>query len=278
MLSNTTLPTSTSENKNTIKILLIDDTLMNFVLTKKFLEDNYPGKYELIYEMNGKKGSERLINDMKQGIFYDFVLMDREMPEMDGQTTVNEIRKYEMEHKEELKKRRDFFTVNDNTENPAQYFNYIITFSTIEEPLKKTYAMANKPIVSANMNRIIKDYFDDADKIGLPSKRCEPKTVPSKDTPNTSNENLSSDGLPNEKSGDKREVSKNLDIAPQTFKSIRISLEQKSPSPPQSPLLNLNIGTLYLDRPSPVSNDKKSTPSPVSDNLASLGYYHQVKN
>lgn len=72
-----------------LKILLVDDNFENRLVIKSFLK-NFPWKID-----EAKNGVEAL-NLFKSGS-YDIVLMDMQMPIMDGYTATQEIRKYELE-------------------------------------------------------------------------------------------------------------------------------------------------------------------------------------
>lgn len=80
-----------SVDEKPLKILLVDDNFENRLVIKSFLK-NYPWKIE-----EAKNGVEAL-NFFKQGSF-DIVLMDMQMPIMDGYTATRELRKYEEEEK-----------------------------------------------------------------------------------------------------------------------------------------------------------------------------------
>jgi len=77
------------ENALPLKLLLVEDYLHNRILIQSYLDKKY---YEVDIAENGKEGLEKF----KSGK-YDLVLMDLQMPVMDGYTATREIRKYEKE-------------------------------------------------------------------------------------------------------------------------------------------------------------------------------------
>ncbi len=77
--------------KQEAKILLVDDAEENRVLIQAYLK-KFP-QYQLEFAENGQIGLEKF----KTGNF-DIVLMDMQMPVMDGSTATREIRKWEKEN------------------------------------------------------------------------------------------------------------------------------------------------------------------------------------
>ena len=76
------------EDLSKIKVLLVEDNDVNIMLTTKFFE-----KWKLNYEVakNGLIALEKF-----REFEYDLILMDLQMPEMDGFTATQEIRKENM--------------------------------------------------------------------------------------------------------------------------------------------------------------------------------------
>lgn len=81
----------TSENPIPIRLLLVEDYAYNCMLVRSYLR-NTP--YQLDEAENGKMG----VDKYKAGK-YDLVLMDMQMPVMDGYTAAREIRNYERENR-----------------------------------------------------------------------------------------------------------------------------------------------------------------------------------
>ena len=77
------------------KILLIDDSEDSRLLIKVFLKNT---KIELDVAKDGVEGLEKFKTNE-----YDIILMDVQMPEMDGLSCTKEIRKYEEENPEKKK-------------------------------------------------------------------------------------------------------------------------------------------------------------------------------
>ncbi len=72
--------------KKNIKILLVDDDIKNSMLLKRFIEAE---GYDVIYANNGKVGLEMFHMENP-----DLILLDINMPELDGFETAKIIRKY----------------------------------------------------------------------------------------------------------------------------------------------------------------------------------------
>jgi signal transduction histidine kinase/CheY-like chemotaxis protein len=68
------------------RILIAEDNIINMMIAKKMLED---WKGEVITAENGAKAIDILNNDNN----FDIILLDLEMPEVDGYTAIKEIRK-----------------------------------------------------------------------------------------------------------------------------------------------------------------------------------------
>lgn len=87
-------PSKTTEDKiQTLKILLVEDSKDNQFLVTSYLK-NHP--YEIDIAANG----ENAIEKFKEGK-YDLVLMDIQMPVMDGYTATRIMREWEKEHQAE---------------------------------------------------------------------------------------------------------------------------------------------------------------------------------
>jgi two-component system sensor histidine kinase/response regulator len=80
-------PTGKTIPPKPLRILLVDDNLDNRLLVKTYLK-KLP--YELDEAENGKQAVERF-----QGANYDIVLMDVQMPVMDGKSATRKIREWE---------------------------------------------------------------------------------------------------------------------------------------------------------------------------------------
>ena len=76
-----------SEELQPLRILLVEDTEDNVLLIKSFLKKT---PYKLDFAENGKIAVEKFTSGK-----YDLVLMDMQMPVMDGYTATREIRKWE---------------------------------------------------------------------------------------------------------------------------------------------------------------------------------------
>lgn len=83
----------TYSNKGAIKILLVEDSEDNQMLIKHYLKKT---PYQVDVAENGKIALQMFMSD-----HYDLVLMDLEMPVMDGYAATREIRKFEAEKKKE---------------------------------------------------------------------------------------------------------------------------------------------------------------------------------
>ncbi len=70
-----------------VALLLVEDNMDNMMLIKAFLKKS---RYNMVHADNGKKGFEQVKNGK-----FDLVLMDMQMPIMDGYTATSEIRKME---------------------------------------------------------------------------------------------------------------------------------------------------------------------------------------
>jgi PAS domain S-box-containing protein len=79
--------TDEDKKEDQVALLLVEDNMDNMMLIKAFLKKS---KYNMVHADNGKKGFEQV----KTGKF-DLVLMDMQMPIMDGYTATSEIRKLE---------------------------------------------------------------------------------------------------------------------------------------------------------------------------------------
>ena len=85
----------TLKQKRTLKLLLAEDTEDNRLLIKTFLKKE---DIEITEALNGKAA----LNLFKENE-YDLVLMDMQMPVMDGYTATKKIRKYEEDNKKDRK-------------------------------------------------------------------------------------------------------------------------------------------------------------------------------
>lgn len=79
------------ENKNKLRILLVEDYPENCLLIRSYLK-NTP------YEIDEAENGEVAVDKYKHGK-YDILLMDMQMPVMDGYTATRAIRNFESQHK-----------------------------------------------------------------------------------------------------------------------------------------------------------------------------------
>lgn len=66
------------------KILVVDDEIKQLKMAKILLEQN---AYEVITAQNGREGYQKAVSTMP-----DLILMDLDMPDMDGGTTAQELK------------------------------------------------------------------------------------------------------------------------------------------------------------------------------------------
>ncbi|MDD3741957.1 MAG: response regulator [Bacteroidales bacterium] len=72
------------------RILIADDDSLNYLYYKEILDNQI---YDIIYVDNGLKAIETLKENPET---IDLILMDMKMPDMDGFTATNEIRKFNL--------------------------------------------------------------------------------------------------------------------------------------------------------------------------------------
>ena len=89
-ISGTIMDTTLLENLQPLDILLVEDSEDNIMLVKAFLKKT---PFRIVVAINGKKAVEMF----KENEF-DLVLMDMQMPVMDGFTATKEIREWEMQN------------------------------------------------------------------------------------------------------------------------------------------------------------------------------------
>ena len=125
------------EDLSKIKVLLVEDNDVNIMLTTKFFQ-----KWKLNYEVaeNGLIALEKF-----REFEYDLILMDLQMPEMDGFTATQEIRK------ENMNIPIIALTANSMSEEREKSlssgFNYYIT-----KPFKPNY-LKEKIVFYSNLNK-----------------------------------------------------------------------------------------------------------------------------
>ncbi len=85
------VPKNVFPNQKALKILVLEDALENQFVIRAYLKKT-PHRIDMVE--NGKEGFEKFVQE-----HYDLILMDMQMPVMDGYVTTQEIRKWERKNK-----------------------------------------------------------------------------------------------------------------------------------------------------------------------------------
>jgi len=130
--------------KNKIKALVVDDFAMNRYINQLLLEQQ---GVQVVKASNGKEAIEKY----KAGEEYSFILMDVNMPVMDGFIAAKKIREWEIENN---MKRTDIYFVT------GEYFNEADVFSRFKNVggLNNRIKYLNKPLDSDTLKKIIIQY------------------------------------------------------------------------------------------------------------------------
>ena len=75
-------PSLRNSVKLNIRLLIVDDDQINILVLTRYLENNEEYKFDKAF--NGKQAVDLVANKAEQGIFFDVILMDCNMPVMDG--------------------------------------------------------------------------------------------------------------------------------------------------------------------------------------------------
>jgi CheY-like chemotaxis protein len=84
--ANATTQASDNNDLRGYRVLIAEDNIINMMIAKKMLED---WKADVVTAENGAQAIEALKEDGN----FDIILLDLEMPEVDGYTAIREIRK-----------------------------------------------------------------------------------------------------------------------------------------------------------------------------------------
>ena len=95
------------------KILLVDDDLKNSMLLKRFIEAE---GYEVVYASNGKVGLEYVLLELYRDVHPDLILLDINMPEMNGFEVAQTIR--------ETDRRIIIFFLTDRTDKVDRLYGF----------------------------------------------------------------------------------------------------------------------------------------------------------
>lgn len=131
-------------------LLLIDDIKLNFMLTKKFFESNYPDMFDIQWAASGEAAlllleeKDTLEGHRKR---FDIILVDHEMTGINGGETIRQIRLLEVTHSTASQFLVSFSTALANHEDGQKCVP------------KGANTGAYKPIEAIDMKAVINQFF-----------------------------------------------------------------------------------------------------------------------